>query len=62
MENIENPDSNRLHDITINEVKSFPIFAHFSDEQASEVIETIKKLTEIVLCDYYKKEQKSNDK
>lgn len=57
MENIKNLHPNRLHDITINEVKSFPIFVHFSDEQASEVIETIKKLTEIVLCVYCKKEQ-----
>lgn len=37
-EKIENPDSNRSHDITIDEVKSFPMFAQFSDAQASEVV------------------------
>ncbi|TCD16980.1 hypothetical protein EZ456_23825 [Pedobacter psychrodurus] len=57
MENTENIDPNRLHDLTTDEVKSYPIFAHFSDNQASEVIQTIKKLTEIVLYDHFKKEK-----
>ena len=54
MEKIENPDSNRSHDITIDEVKSFPMFTHFSDAQASEVVQTIKRFTEIVFYDHLK--------
>lgn len=45
----------RKHDITVEEVKSLPMFAEFSDEQASEVIRVIKVFVEIVL-DSYKKE------
>jgi len=45
----------RKHDITVEEVKSLPMFANFSDEQAFEVIRVIKVFVEIVL-DYYKKE------
>ncbi|RZK42636.1 MAG: hypothetical protein EOO90_06245 [Pedobacter sp.] len=38
----------REHDLTIEEVKSLPMFAHFSDEQAREVIITIKRFSEII--------------
>lgn len=54
MEKIENPNSNRPHDITIDEVKSFPMFNHFTDAQASEVVQTIKRFTEIVFYDHLK--------
>ncbi|WP_196936630.1 hypothetical protein [Sphingobacterium hungaricum] len=50
----------RKNDITIEEVKSLPTFADFSDEQALEVVRTIKIFVEIAL-DYYKKEQSNLD-
>lgn len=51
MEKIENPDANRSHDITIDEVKSFPMFAQFSDAQASEVVQTIE--SELTFTDFF---------
>ncbi len=39
----------RQHDVTIEEVKSYPLFAHFSDEQAGEVVDVLKKLAVIIL-------------
>lgn len=47
-------DLGRSHDITIEEVKSFPMFAHFSDEQAAEVVRTVKRFAEIICYDYLK--------
>jgi len=55
MKQITKIQSTRKHDITIEEVKSLPMFADFSEEQASEVIRVIKVFVEIVL-DNYKKE------
>ena len=46
-------DQFRQHDLTIEEVKACPTFAHFTDSQASEVIETIKLLSKIAY-DYTK--------
>lgn len=58
MENIINKEEiTRQHDLTIEEVKSFPMFAKFSDQQAQEVITTIKQFTEII----YKNHQKSQE-
>lgn len=54
---INKEEINRQHDLTIEEVKSFPMFAQFSDEQAQEVITTIKKFSEII----YKSHQKSQN-
>jgi len=48
-----NIDYARTHDLTIEEVKACPSFAHFTDSQALEVIETLKKFTKIAY-DYYK--------
>ncbi|RZJ92820.1 MAG: hypothetical protein EOO20_00460 [Chryseobacterium sp.] len=53
--NIE--DMLREHDLTVEEVKSFPMFAPFSDEQAEEVILTIKRFAEII----YKVHQKDKE-
>jgi hypothetical protein len=52
MENLDDLELNRSNDITIDEVKSFPMFAHFSDEEAAEVVRTIKRFTEIICHDY----------
>lgn len=55
MEDIINQeDSTRQHDLTIVEVKSFPMFAHFSDQEAREVISTIKKIAELAVKSYEK--------
>jgi hypothetical protein len=50
-------DYSRTHDLTIEEVKACPMFAHLTDEQAEEVIETIKLLSKIAY-DFYKKDLK----
>lgn len=47
-------DAKRKHDLTIEEVRLCVWFAHFSDEQATEVIHTIKELTKIVYYEYVK--------
>ena len=55
MHNKHNIDYNRKHDLTIEEVKSCSIFKDLTDEQAQEVIDTIKRFTviafEIYMCD-----------
>jgi hypothetical protein len=45
-------DPKRKHDITIEEVRLCPLFAHISNEQATEVIRTIKELTKIAYHEY----------
>jgi len=52
MDDIKNIDPRRKHDITIEKVRSCPWFAHFSNEQATEVIRTIKELTKIAYHEY----------
>lgn len=38
----------RKQDLTLKELKSCPVFARFSDDQALEIIATIKQFTVIV--------------
>lgn len=40
-------DHNREKELTIKELRVYPLFARFSDEQALEVIDTIRRFTEI---------------
>jgi hypothetical protein len=61
MEHINKEDITRKRDLTAEEVKSHPMFSHFTDEQAAEVATTIKKFVEIVL-EYYKKERVNQGK
>lgn len=49
----------RQHDITIEEVKACAVFEDLTDEQAKEVIATLKIFTKIVY-DYFKKDNKSH--
>lgn len=58
MKNTIDIDPKRKHDITIEEVRSCPWFAHFSDEQAIEVIRTFKELTKIAYYEYVKDQHK----
>lgn len=46
-------DYTRAHDLTVEEVRACPAFAHFSDEQVKEVIEAFKLFAKIAY-DYYK--------
>jgi hypothetical protein len=46
----------RRHDLTIDEVRSCPWFANFTDEQALEVIRTFKEFT-VIMYHYYRKEK-----
>jgi hypothetical protein len=48
----------RKHDLTIEEVRLCPWFAHFTDEQALEVIRTFKEFTVIMYRHYRKEKQK----
>jgi len=52
-----NIDYARTHDLTIEEVKACPSFAHFTDQQAQEIIEALKLFTKITY-DAYKKDGK----
>ena len=52
-------DYQRLHDITIEEVKACPTLAHLTDEEAEEVIVALKQFTKITY-DYYKKMRESH--
>ena len=57
MSTLKNIDHARKHDITIEEVKACAMFAHFTDEEASEVIRTLKQFTEITYNFYQKKKK-----
>lgn len=59
MDTLKGIDRTRYDDLTIKEIKSCPSFAHFTDEQANEVIETLKTFTKIVY-DCYKKSGKND--
>jgi len=61
MKYINKEDITRKHDLTVEEVKSFPMFANVTDEQAQEIIRTIRIFVEIAL-DYYKKQKQNQDK
>lgn len=50
------PEYGRLHDLTIGEVKSCAVFAHFTDVQAQEVIDTLKRFTVIVYESYIRRQ------
>jgi len=54
MIDLKNNEHTRHHDITIEEVKACSIFSHLTDQEAQEVVETIKLFTKIVY-DFYKK-------
>jgi len=54
-------DHTRAHDLTIEEIRTCPQFAHCTDEQAKEIIETLKTFTKIVF-DYYQKSRKKIEK
>ena len=58
MKHINSEDITRKHDLTVEEVKSFPMFAHFTDEQAMEVIRTLKTFVDIALYCYKKEKEK----
>jgi Uri superfamily endonuclease len=49
----------RQHDLTVEEVKACAVFEHLTEEQAKEVIATLKTFTKI-MYDYFKKENKSH--
>jgi hypothetical protein len=56
-------DSNndlRRHDLTIEEIRACPLFAHLSDGQAQEVINSIKQFTRIAF-DAFQREKKVNN-
>ena len=40
-------DISRSHDLTIDEIRSCPLFSHLSDAEAEEVIATLRTLTHI---------------
>ena len=54
-----NIDYGRIHDLTIEEVKACPIFQHFTDSEAQEIVETLKLFTKIAY-DFHKKAQKNH--
>lgn len=51
-------DYARQHDVTIEEIRACPMFAHFTDEEAKKVVETIKNFTNIVYNSYQNEKKK----
>ncbi|WP_121812863.1 hypothetical protein [Mucilaginibacter kameinonensis] len=47
MEELKEIDITRKHDLTIEELRAYCLFANFTDGQLIEIIATIKKLTKI---------------
>lgn len=43
MENQDDLNFSRFNNITIQEVKAIPMFKHFSDSEAEEVVRTLKR-------------------
>lgn len=62
MKYVDKEDITRKHDLTAEELKSLPMFTHFTDEQAEDAIDTIKTFVDIAF-NYYKKdkEKQGND-
>jgi hypothetical protein len=54
-------DRARHQDLTVEEIRACPAFAHFTDEQAQEVVETIKLFAKIAY-DSYKKDAQNIEK
>ncbi len=50
-------DSNRVHDLTIEEIKACEEYKNLSDEKAQRLIETIKIFTQVVFEHYQKKSE-----
>ena len=55
---MERIDYTREHDLTVEEIKACPSFAHFTDEQAEEAVQTLKTFTKIVF-DFHKNTAKN---
>lgn len=55
----KNKVSGRENDLTIEELRSYPAFCHFTEEQLAEIIATIKKFTQIIY-DFYRKNQQDS--
>ncbi|HVW95755.1 MAG TPA: hypothetical protein VHA56_07290 [Mucilaginibacter sp.] len=60
MERNSNIDYTRTHDLTIEEIKACSAFANMTDEEAREVIVTLKLLTKIAY-DAHKKVIKNDN-
>lgn len=54
-------DRTRIHNVTIEEVRACPLFEDCTDEEALEVIDTLKKLATIAY-NYYQKQRKIVEK
>lgn len=54
----EKIDDTRNHDLTIEELRVYPMFAHFTKKQAQEIIDTIKQFTKIVYDFYHRNAEK----
>jgi hypothetical protein len=58
MSALDNMDRTRVHDITVDEVKSCALFAHLTDEEAKEVVETIQRFSLIIFHCYSREKVK----
>jgi hypothetical protein len=54
MKKRQSADYFRYHDLTVEEVRACDLFRHISDEEAEEVIRTLKIFAKIAY-DFYKK-------
>jgi hypothetical protein len=60
MERDKGIDYARTNDLTIDEIKACSVFDHVTNEEAGEIIETLKLFTKIAY-DVYKKEQMTHE-
>jgi hypothetical protein len=61
MDSLDTIDYVRHHDLTIGEVKACPQFAHLSEAEVTEVIETLKLFTKIAFDFHENNRQNSRE-
>lgn len=55
-------DRKRNSDLTVEEVKACSMFKHLTDEQAEEVVQTLKRFSEIIFHYYLLEKHSANNK
>src|SRR5690606_14562964 len=58
MTHINSEDTTRKHELPVDDVKSFLMFAHFTDEQPVVLVRTLETFVDIALYCYKKEKEK----
>lgn len=59
-EGVEYLGYGRCHDITVDEVRECEGFEHFTDEEAQQVVDTLRRFSEIVYHHYLRQQADRN--